>query len=306
MGPPVAAPFSQPTENGGQEPIVNQGAVVAPDAVVEGTEEEVTGLEEMPAPPTSEDVVAGNAAAQPAQSKRLEARLDCQGERLPTSPMLGVGGLVTHDDDNRWGVLVLIGAAGAALFVAGAAVRRRRSTAIESKPVDPLESVAMLVAVVGGVVGLAVTFFPGAAATEHPAPEATMEVREVHPRVTRNEYALRTGADRRQIPETDLREVGNVIWLQIALRGYAGKRPTLQYGLYRRDAEVLLPNTAKEVRLAVEDADEQTSFIPIWVGYPIPERFEAQFTLLEGRRVREMAKTGGMSGSTVRYACAKP
>ena len=132
-----------------------------------------------------------------------------------------------------------------------------------------------------------------------------MDVREVHPRITRDAFAVATRTSRRGIGTTDRREVGNVIWLEIALRGYADKRPLLQYGLYRYKDEVLLPNTAKQVPIHVADADAQTSFVPIWVGYPSRDLFQAQFRLLVDGRVRQMAKTGQMSGSAHRYACQR-
>ncbi len=91
--------------------------------------------------------------------------------------------------------------------------------------------------------------------------------------------------------------------MEITLRGYADKNAVLQYGLYQQHDEVLLDNTAKNVPLRVEDADAQTSFVPIWVGYPTGERFQAQFRLLVDGRVRQMARTGGMNGSTNRYSC---
>jgi hypothetical protein len=92
--------------------------------------------------------------------------------------------------------------------------------------------------------------------------------------------------------------------LEITLRGYADRETVLQYGLYRKRDEVLLDNTARNVPLRVTDADAQTSFVPIWVGYPTGERFQAQFRLLVDGRVRQLAKTGGMNGSTKRYACS--
>jgi len=309
----AAAQATPDPEQPKQEEIVDQDAVVAPETVVEETKADVPELAEEiqtqtatnPAADPAEVVVPGNAAFQTPKAKQQELTLDCQRQRtkLPTSRMLGFGGTVASDDDPTWGVLLLAVAAGAGLFVAVAVVRRWRAPAGARKSEDRLERLATLVAIVGGVVGLVVTFVPGVAANERPAQEATMNVREVHPRITRNEYALRTGASRKGIDKIDRREVGNVIWLEIVLRGYAGKHPVLQYGLYDQKREVLLPNTAKPVPLRVEDADEQTSFQSVWVGYPSGKRFQAQFRLLEDGRVRQMAKTGGMSGSTVRYAC---
>ena len=57
------------------------------------------------------------------------------------------------------------------------------------------------------------------------------------------------------------------------------------------------------VGLRVADEDTQTSFIPIWVGYPKSERFEAQFRLIENDEIRQLTSTGPMKGSAYRYAC---
>ena len=127
----------------------------------------------------------------------------------------------------------------------------------------------------------------------------------MHARITRGEYATRTGSTVR-LSRDDQREVGNVIWLEIELKGYRGRRPALQYGLYDRGSAAdgaLLPRTAREVGLVVEDKDAQTSLVPIWVGYPKSPQFEVQFRLLEGKQVRRLARTGKMRGSTYRYAC---
>ena len=130
-----------------------------------------------------------------------------------------------------------------------------------------------------------------------------MTIREVHPRITRGEYADKTDAKVRLTPE-DKREVGNVVWLEIRLKGYRDKRLDVQWGLYDLDAgEALLPATAKKIHLDLEPADVQTLILPIWVGYPLSERFEAQYRLLEDNQVREMTATGVMRGSEYRYAC---
>ncbi len=55
----------------------------------------------------------------------------------------------------------------------------------------------------------------------------------------------------------------------------------------------------------MQDADEQTSFVPIWVGYPTATPCRAQFRLLDGGRVQEMTSSGRMRGSAFRYACTR-
>jgi hypothetical protein len=291
------------------DPVASPEAVIAPQAVVEQSKVKVQTLAEADAQAVQsgtkpQDVlVPGNAALQTTASKREEAKRDCQDKRLPTSPMLAVGGVVASEDGGPWGALLLVVAAAAAVVLCAAVVMRLRAPTGPPAAEHRLERMSTVIAIVTGVVGLVVTFVPGVAGSERPAQEATMTVREVHPRITRLEYALRRHASRKGISTTDLHEVGNVIWLQIDLRGYAKRHPVLQYGLYQYRGEVLLPNTAKEVLLPVQDADFQTAFVPIWVGYPSRDLFQAQFRLLEHGQVRQMAKTGRMRGSTVRYVC---
>jgi hypothetical protein len=50
----------------------------------------------------------------------------------------------------------------------------------------------------------------------------------------------------------------------------------------------------------------ETLFVPIWVGYPRSQSFEAQFRLLDGEQVQQMASTGKMAGSSYRYSCREP
>jgi hypothetical protein len=219
--------------------------------------------------------------------------------------MLGVGGSVMHHGGTAWGWLAIAVAAAASLFalVAFKLRHRRRGESAAREPRGALETVATVVAVFGGIAGLAVQFFPGVAG-ERPAPEATMAVRAVHARITRGEYASKTGA-LVQLSNTDRREVGDVIWLEIDLRGYSGLRPQLQYGLYDPDlGGALLPGTAKQMALR-NDGDMQSSFMPIWVGYPQSQRFQAQFRVLEQGRVRQMTTTGMMRSSRYRYACTR-
>jgi hypothetical protein len=67
------------------------------------------------------------------------------------------------------------------------------------------------VAIFGGLAGLAVQFIPGIGVREAVPTEARLVVREVHARITRGEYAKKTGVDTRGVPKIDLREVGDVI-----------------------------------------------------------------------------------------------
>ncbi|MEA2138790.1 MAG: hypothetical protein QOG56_1940 [Solirubrobacteraceae bacterium] len=309
----VETPAPEVTPN--EEPLANKEAVVSPQAVVTDTKvQDVPSLagaiqdQQVQATQTNKQfdpadvVVPGSAAFQDEGSKKLEAAQDCRSApNRETSKMLGTAGVVVSDDGGIWGTVLLLVAAGAALLLIVALVVRGAPA-----PKDGLQVLATVLAIVSGAVGLLVTFVPGVGGGDRPAEEATMTVREVNPRITLREFAKQTRTSLATVEDkTDLQEVGNVIWLEIALRGYAKQHPVLQYGLYRLKGEVLLDNTAKNVALGVADADAQTSFIPIWVGYPSRSRFQAQFRLLVNDHVRQLAKTGPMNGSTVRYVCSR-
>jgi hypothetical protein len=152
---------------------------------------------------------------------------------------------------SRWVALTI--AAGAALVAIGAyALNHRRTTRDVRTSVGPLEISATLVAIVSGVVGLAAQFIPGVGAHESPPAQAHLAVREVLARITRGEYAEKTGAGRAGIQPIDLREVGQVFWLEVGLKGYRDKKPQLQYALYDPDrGGSLLVGTGTTVGLKV-------------------------------------------------------
>jgi hypothetical protein len=182
-------------------------------------------------------------------------------------------------------------------------IRRKADRTSDAPPAvrGRLETISMVVAIAGTLLGIADHFI-----APPPPPEAAMTVRDVLPRVTRDEYAHRTGVGVSRISKLGRREVGNVVLLEIRLTGYRGKRLALQYATYSLDRNVtgsLLPGTDVKVGLRVANDDTQTSFVPIWVGDPKSERFEAQFRLMENDEIRQLTDTGPMKGSTYRYAC---
>lgn len=260
-------------------------------------------------PPLSAEVLrtdpgSRSAAAQSVTRKRAEARADCTPERPPINQMLAIGGLVAADEGSPWGrVALFIAACFAVIGLVAFFIRRAANRSSHAPPAvrGPLETISVVVAIVGTLVAIADQFV-----TEPPPPEAAVTVRDVLPRVTRDEYARRTGVDVSKIPKLDRREVGNVVLLEIRLTGYRGKQLGLQYATYSLDRNVtgsLLPGTDVKVGLRLADEDTQTSFIPIWVGYPKSERFEAQFRLIENDEIRQLTSTGPMKGSAYRYAC---
>jgi hypothetical protein len=263
-----------------------------------------------PAPPPMSaetlrsDPGARSAAAQSLKRKRQEARAACTPERPPINQMLAIGGLVAADERSPWGrVALFVAVCFAVIGVVAFLIRRAANRAGDAPPAvrGSLETISLVVAIAGTLVAIADQFV-----TEPPPPEATVAVRDVLPRVTRDEYARRTGVDVSNISKLDRREVGNVVLLEIRLTGYRGKELGLQYATYSLDRNVtgaLLPGTDVTVGLRVANEDTQTSFVPIWVGYPKSARFEAQFRLIENDEIRQLTSTGPMKGSRYRYAC---
>jgi len=242
----------------------------------------------------------GSAEDQPAPAKEAEAAQDCQGAPPPVSKMLGLPATLAVREEGSLAWLVLA-ISGGALAVAGVAyvIRRQRGPTAAR---GTLETVATVVGILGGIAGLAAQFVPGVGVEESPAPRATMAVKDVNQRIMHDEYARKMRSERPR--GADRREVGNVIWLEINLEGYREKDPVLQYALYDPGAGgALLPGTAKQVPIPAAEADTETRLLPVWVGYPLSEEFEAAFRLLDGNAVEAIAATGKMQASKYRYAC---
>jgi hypothetical protein len=256
----------------------------------------------------------GNAAQQSTRDKRDERAVACRHRsRPPTSHMLGLPGVVSSNAKKSYVPLLIAVAVGAAVFaLAGATLRRRRPGTTPSA--SALEGFATLVAICGGLAGLAAQFIPAASIEERPPRAVKMTVRDVKPRITRGEYlqklngrALTAGELREsRLKRIDLDEVGNVFWLQIALTGFKDRPIGLQYGLYDLNSrEALLPGTAKPVELRTPGDDHVTLFFPAWIGYPRSDRFKAEFRLVDRDGVQELVATGPMGGADFRYACER-
>jgi hypothetical protein len=250
-------------------------------------------------PPAQDPRIAsgsGSAQLQSEPAKRREAKAACTAHPLPVSSMLGLPGTIGGDDTSSWGVLLIALAvcSGLLAFV----IWRRRHRRSASEPRDALETISTVIAIVGGVVGLA-----GIGIDDPPPPEAHIDVREVHARITHGEYVDKTRSAE-ELSRADRREIGNVVWLELDLRGYRDKRLGVQYGLYRPSAGgALVPGTAREIGLPTERQDVESSFLPIWVGYPKEGKFQVQFRLIQNDQVRQMTATGQMRGSQQRYTC---
>lgn len=322
---------------GATPPLLDQDAVVAPPppgAAPGATDDPGTGTTTTPPPPPSDtttvttpvapppppvlapppvapevlrgDPGAGAAAAQSSRGKRLEAQRACASQRPPINRMLAIGGVIGAGEGSAWARVALFVAACFAAIGATAFIIRRRSARRHHAPVaarGALETVSALVAIVGTLIAIGDQFV-----TESPPPQVAMTVRDVLPRITKAEYARRTGASVAAVSRIDRREVGNVVLLEIRLEGYEGRRLDLDYATYSLDRNVsgtLLSATERRARLRVVDEDVQTSFVPIWIGYPKSRRFEAQFRLIEDEQIRQLTNAGPMKGSSYRYACAR-
>jgi hypothetical protein len=252
----------------------------------------------------------GSATEQSNKDKRAERARACSiKNRPPTSHMLGVPGIVLGNPSGSWLPILAAVAFGALVFAGLAYVMRKRGAG--SARQGPLEGIAALVGICGGLAALAAQFVPSAAVKERPPKAATMEVRDIKPRITRGEYLSkiplsdrqRTRVHRRYTP-IDLDEVGNVVWLEISLKGFKDQPLRLDYGSYDLDARgALLPDSSKSVQLGSAERDVQTLFFPAWVGYPRSQRFKAEFRLIDRRGVQQLTATDPMTTSSFRYAC---
>jgi hypothetical protein len=255
---------------------------------------------------TPKALARGNAAMQPPRAKEQEAKVSCDLTTQPTSQLLAIGGSVESDPPRSWTALALVIFLGAAVVAAAAFALRKRASrgGAGSGSKGMLEVVATVVAISAGVAGLAAQFVPGIGVHDAPPPEASMQVRDVNARITRGDFAHAVNVD--QPPSTvDRREIGNVVWLAIHLKGYRGKKLTLQWGSYDVDhGGAFVPGTDKTASISVTgDSDAQTLFQPIWVGYPKKAQFQVEFRLLDRGQVREIASTDEMRGALYRYSC---
>jgi len=246
------------------------------------------------------DPGAGDAAAQKPTEKLAEARGDCKRERPPLNRMLSVGGEFPTEKGFPWTTVgLLIAVCFAAIGAAAYFIRRRGSRKGRPPPAGGgiLETVSAVVAVVGSVLAIGDQVIE-----ERPTRQATITVRDVIPRITRSHFDRTTGKDWRKVALVDRLEVGNVVLLELRLTGYRGKPLSIRWGTYSLDPAVrgaLLNTNDPSVRGTLEKVgdpnipvpvkdDQQTSFVPVWLGYPKSAKFEVQFRLVEGRQPRKL------------------
>jgi hypothetical protein len=252
------------------------------------------------------DPGVSSASAQPRRRKEEEAKRACTSQRPPVNRMLAIQGVIGADEGSSWTRVALFIAACFAAIALGAFLLRRTAARRRDAPAAQrglLETASTVVAIAGTLFAIATQLITGP-----PPPEAAITVRDVLPRITRSDYARGIGADPKKIRGLDRREVGNVVLLEVQLTGYQGKKLVLQHASYSLDRNVsgtLLPGTKQTPALDRVTEDTQTSFVPIWVGYPQSRKFEAQFRLIENGRIQQLASTGPMKGSTYRYACGR-
>jgi hypothetical protein len=129
-----------------------------------------------------------------------------------------------------------------------------------------------------------------------------MAVLKVDARITRQAYADAVHA-RKRPSRRDRNELGNVVWVEVHLRGYKARPLSLDYGPYVDHALVGEPKPP--IGIPAPETDDETTIIPVWIPYPSDQKvFQAQFRLLDEKGVRAIAGTGDMRGPRYRYACA--
>ncbi|HEY6762137.1 MAG TPA: hypothetical protein VI318_21740 [Baekduia sp.] len=297
-----------------QTDLVESQADTAPDPGVPTTDVPVATSQdpaavnpdsEAPAPKPVTGVGVGSAELQQPAAKTREARVSCTAHPPATSSLLSLGG-VASGEPHRALVkpLVAIAAAGGALAFVMFLVRRRRTANADRR--STLEVAGTAVAIVGTLGAFAVNYF-GAGVKDHPPPSVTMTVREVHARVTHGAYEDAVGVPPgvRRLGAVDRREIGNVVWLEVHTVGYDGARLRLQWAMFHAGpGEPFIQDTKKHKDIKVDgEADVETQFLPIWIGSPRVRRFRAEFRVLDGEQVRQIASTGPMRGIAYRYAC---
>jgi hypothetical protein len=244
----------------------------------------------------------GNAATLSKQAEQREVKRACRPSHPPTSHLLGAASTLTGRDTGSFLPLGVMIVAGAVLLSGVAALLRRRRTGDTPKQ-GPLERFGVVLAACATVATLLLQVVPGI--TAHPPPEATLTVAKVHARITLGDYArlVDVKPPKRKLEQ---RRVGDVVWLQMSLKGFKDKGLHLRYGLFDLDPAAggaLLPGTANDVFVERPSRDGERVLTPVWVGYPKSHRFRAEFWLLAGGGVQAITSTGGMAGSAYRYAC---
>jgi hypothetical protein len=235
------------------------------------------------------------------ETKSEEKRRSCAGgRRLPSSGMLNLRRATIAGERTRSGTVLWLGA-GAVVAALALLWWRFRDRMRGTGRKGVLDLLGATVAICTGVAALAAQFVPGVGVRDTPPPELTMTVSQVHARVQHGSYA---SAVRESVPRAlDRLEIGNVVWLQLDLKGFKDERLLLQWAEYNLDTGgALLPDTEGRRALAIEH-DNETRFEPVWVGYPRSGRFQVQLRVLRDGQVQGMARTGEMRGTQYRYGC---
>ena len=271
-----------------------------------------------PAPPLdrpAKSQTGGVAGSQPESQRRKEYTRSCKGKDKtlwPVSRLAAIAGSQVTDRQDRWPWYVLA-LAGLVVFVTsavwGGRYLRARHNKEPTPPVGLLSGAGALVGLLLALPGLVGLVLPGVGTQHHPPPQATMAVREVQARITRGDFIRQAIAPSKRPTlknDFDSQEVGHVVWLELDLSGFRGDDLKLTWASYSRPGGYsLIPKTEDAIPVEVgAHSDAETRFLPIWVGLPKYE-FQVRFRLIDGRReLRQVARTGDMRGSLLRYNCA--
>jgi hypothetical protein len=309
---PAPAPAPAPASSGGTGTTTDEAP---PGSETTGTDDgtatgTVTPGSQLDRPVTKSQT-GGVAGSQTASQRKREYLESCAGDKAlwPVSPLAAIAGSNVTDRQDRWPLYLLV-AAVLILVAAFAERQRRRRGTSESPGMSNLEAGATIVGIAVALPGIAGLFFPGIGSQHHPPARATMVVREVQARITRGEFIKRAipPAQRPNLRHSfDRQEIGDVIWLQVGLEGFRGDALTLTWASYSRPGGYsLIPMTDDALQVQVgRHSDAETRFVPIWVGLP-KYPFQVRFRLIDDdRELREVARTGDMRGSQLRYVCAQ-
>jgi hypothetical protein len=238
------------------------------------------------------------------KKKKAEKKRSCAARnRLPTSDMLGLQRSAVVGSHGRSLPVMVIG--GVIVLAAFAwLLWRFRDHWRTGERKGLLDIAGAFIAICAGVAALAAQFIPGVGVHDDPPPELTMAVTQVHARVRHQSYVDVMSETRRK--GFDPLEIGNIVWLQMGVKGYKDKKLSLQWAEYNLDSGGALLRDTADHRPLDPTHDTEIRFEPVWVGYPRSGRFQVQLRVLDDAgRVIGMARTGEMRGTQYRFACPR-
>jgi hypothetical protein len=309
LGTTTGGGSTEPTDLTRSEPVTTPDPGVPTSGVPAPTSQDappvtLPGHAKPTRPLAVKGVGVGSAQRERYAVRAKEQRRSCKARPPATSSLLTVGGEASGRRDgrpSRW-LLVLAAIGGFAVAFVAYLVRSR----IGPDRRSALEIAGTAFGILAAVGALATNYL-GAGVREHPPPSVTMTVREVHARITHGAFEDKVGIAPRARPlsKVDRLEIGNVVWVELHTVDYKGNGLRLQWSMFHAGpGEPFIPDTTVRKDIDLDrKADDQTQFLPIWVGSPRVRRFRAEFRVVQDGHVRQIASTGPMRGIGYRYAC---